>query len=64
MHVELCLGAGKSSYSLALFSVDMHFRANVTTIRLTNKILEGQYRLRKKLPSFVDLELQVWLAEG
>ena len=29
-HVELCLDAGQAFYSLALFSVDMYFRANVT----------------------------------
>ena len=29
-HVELSLDAGQSFYSLALFSVDMYFRANVT----------------------------------
>ena len=29
-HVELSLDAGQSFYSLALFSVDMHFRVNVT----------------------------------
>ena len=29
-HVELCLDAGQSFYSLALFSVDMYFRENVT----------------------------------
>ena len=58
-HVELCLDAGQSSHSLALFSVDMYFQANVTAIRPTNKILEGQ-----KLLSFVDFEVQVWLAEG
>ena len=32
-HVELCLDASQSFYSLALFSVDMYFRANVTGIR-------------------------------
>ena len=29
MHVELRLDDGQSFYSLALFSVDMYFRANV-----------------------------------
>ena len=29
-HAELCLDAGQSFYSLALFSVDTYFRANVT----------------------------------
>ena len=29
-HVELCLNVGQSFYSLAFFSVDRYFRANVT----------------------------------
>ena len=28
-HVELCLDASQSFWNLALFSVDMYFRANV-----------------------------------
>ena len=29
-HEEICLDAGHSFFSLALFCVDMYFRANVT----------------------------------
>ena len=35
-HVELCLDAGQLYYNLALFSVDMYLRANVT---YSNKIV-------------------------
>ena len=33
-HVELCLDAGQLYYNLALFSVDMYLRANVTGLKM------------------------------
>ena len=34
MHVELCLDTSQLFYNLAVFSIDMYFRANVTNIGL------------------------------
>ena len=39
--VELCLGAGQSFYNLALFSVDMYFRENITLNK--SKFRDGIY---------------------
>ena len=35
MPVELCLDASQSFHNLALFSVDIYFRANVTNLAFT-----------------------------
>ena len=59
-HVELCLDAGQSVYSLALISVDMYFRANVTDLipdLLKFRVPESGFFFRTKLCIIFHLRL-------
>ena len=56
-HVELCLDADWSFYGLALFSVDMYFRANVTLDKLFTEAKTLQIRHPKQKKSELNEEV-------